>query len=77
MYYGRIEDTFTPVLKEKLEEYNAEVVKHVILDDNHEKITMNCLQMIDEGIELILCTGGMSVDPDDKTPLAIKILVQI
>ncbi|GAA0122867.1 molybdopterin-binding protein [Clostridium faecium] len=72
VYYGRIEDTFTPVLKEKLEEYNAEVVKHVILDDNHEKITMNCLQMIDEGIELILCTGGMSVDPDDKTPLAIK-----
>lgn len=72
VYYGRIEDTFTPVLKEKLEEYDAEVVKHVILDDNHEKITMNCLKMIDEGVDLILCTGGMSVDPDDKTPLAIK-----
>ncbi|ARC86114.1 putative molybdopterin binding domain protein [Clostridium argentinense CDC 2741] len=72
VYHGRIEDTFTPVLKEKLEEYDAEVVKHVILDDNHEKITMNCLKMIDEGVDLILCTGGMSVDPDDKTPLAIK-----
>jgi len=33
---------------------------------------MNCLKMIDEGVDLILCTGGMSVDPDDKTPLAIK-----
>lgn len=72
VYHGRIEDTFTPVLKEKLEEYDAEVVKHVILDDNHEKITMNCLSMIDEGVDIILCTGGMSVDPDDKTPLAIK-----
>lgn len=72
VYHGRIEDTFTPVLKEKLEEYDAEVVKHVILDDNHEKITMNCLKMIDEGVDIILCTGGMSVDPDDKTPLAIK-----
>lgn len=72
VYHGRIKDTFTPVLKEKLEEYDAEVVKHVILDDNHEKITMNCLKMIDEGVDLILCTGGMSVDPDDKTPLAIK-----
>ncbi len=72
VYHGRIGDTFTPVLKEKLEEYDAEVVKHVILDDNHEKITMNCLKMIDEGVDLILCTGGMSVDPDDKTPLAIK-----
>lgn len=72
VYHGRIEDTFTPVLKEKLEEYDAEVVKHVILDDNHEKITMNCLKMIDEGVDIILSTGGMSVDPDDKTPLAIK-----
>ncbi|WP_461613010.1 molybdopterin-binding protein [Clostridium sp. Marseille-QA1073] len=72
VYYGRIQDTFTPVLKEKLEEYDAKVVKHVILDDNHEKITMNCLKMIDEGADIILCTGGMSVDPDDKTPLAIK-----
>ena len=24
------------------------------------------------GADLILCTGGMSVDPDDRTPLAIK-----
>lgn len=72
VYHGRIKDTFTPVLKEKLEDYDAEVVKHVILDDNHDKITMNCLKMIEEGVDLILCTGGMSVDPDDKTPLAIK-----
>ena len=28
--------------------------------------------MIAQGLDLIICTGGMSVDPDDKTPLAIK-----
>lgn len=72
VYYGRIQDTFTPVLEEKLAEYDVEIIKHVTLDDDHEKITMNCLSMIEEGADLILCTGGMSVDPDDKTPLAIK-----
>jgi molybdopterin biosynthesis enzyme len=29
-------------------------------------------EFIDEGCDLILCTGGMSVDPDDRTPLAIR-----
>ena len=32
----------------------------------------SCLSAIEQGAELVLCTGGMSVDPDDKTPLAIK-----
>ena len=37
-----------------------------------EKITAALSDMAAEGADLILCTGGMSVDPDDKTPLAIK-----
>lgn len=72
VYYGRIKDTFTPALEEKLAEYDTEIVKQVTLEDNHEKITKGCIKMIEEGADLILCTGGMSVDPDDKTPLAIK-----
>ena len=27
--------------------------------------------MLDQGCDMVLCTGGMSVDPDDRTPLAI------
>lgn len=72
VFYGRIEDTFTPVIKEKLAEYGAEVTAHDIWDDDHEKITASILKMIREGADLVICTGGMSVDPDDKTPLAIK-----
>lgn len=72
VFYGRIQDTFTPVIEAKLGEYGCEMVKHVILDDNHEKVTDAIRQMLAEGCEMVICTGGMSVDPDDKTPLAIK-----
>lgn len=72
VYHKRIEDTFTPVIKEKLAEYDTEVIYHEIFDDNHEKITKGCLTAIEKGADLVICTGGMSVDPDDKTPLAIK-----
>ena len=37
-----------------------------------KKITDGCLRAIEAGAEIVFCTGGMSVDPDDKTPLAIK-----
>lgn len=72
VFYGRIQDKFTPVIIEKLAEYGSEVMYHKILNDDHEKITAACLEAISEGAELVICTGGMSVDPDDKTPLAIK-----
>ena len=72
VYHGRIQDKFTPVLVEKLKEYGSEVIFHEIYDDDHEAITKGCLSAIEQGAEIVLCTGGMSVDPDDKTPLAIK-----
>ncbi|KSV57468.1 molybdopterin-binding protein [Acetivibrio ethanolgignens] len=72
VFYGRIQDTFTPVLEEKLSEYDAVMTEHVKLPDNHEEITKTCLFMIEKGVDMVLVSGGMSVDPDDKTPLAIK-----
>ena len=48
------------------------MIFHEAYDDDHEAITKGCLQAIEQGAELVLCTGGMSVDPDDRTPLAIK-----
>ena len=72
VYSGRIQDTFTPVIREKLAEYDTEVIDHVIHEDNDQKVTASILKMIGEGADIICCTGGMSVDPDDRTPLAIK-----
>ena len=69
---GRIKDAFTPVVVDKLAEYGIKTLKTVIPGDDTDLITENILQMADEGLDLIICTGGMSVDPDDKTPLAIK-----
>ena len=72
VFHGRIQDTFTPVIQGKLKEFGCEMIRHVTLDDNHEKITEAVLDMLKEGCEMVFCSGGMSVDPDDKTPLAIK-----
>ena len=72
VYYGRIEDTFTPVVKSKVEEFGAEVIGHRICNDDNDFIEKSIRELLDEGCNMILCTGGMSVDPDDKTPLAIR-----
>lgn len=72
VYYGRIEDTFTPVIVEKLAQFGCEMAAHEVSNDDHEKITGIINKMLADGVEMVLCTGGMSVDPDDKTPLAIK-----
>ena len=73
VFYGRIQDTFTPVIEQKLHEFGGSVMtEHVVLNDDHEKITAAIRGMLDKGCDMVLCSGGMSVDPDDKTPLAIK-----
>ena len=72
VFYGRIQDTFTPVLLEKFGEYDTEVIDHETWNDDDTRVTAAILKMIDEGADVVCCTGGMSVDPDDKTPLAIK-----
>lgn len=72
VFSGLIKDTFTDVIVEKLAEYGGEMIAHEILGDDNEKITAAINKMLADGCELVFCTGGMSVDPDDKTPLAIK-----
>lgn len=69
---GLIQDTFTPVLKEKLSEYPTEVIGQTTPGDNKEQITADILKFIENGADMVICSGGMSVDPDDRTPGAIK-----
>ena len=69
---GLIKDTFTPVLREKLDEYACSVVGQTTPGDDRKQITEDILNFIREGADLVICSGGMSVDPDDRTPLAIK-----
>jgi len=72
VFKGIIKDTFTPVIIEKLKTYGVETKEHIIVDDGMENIVKAIEQMRDKHVDMILCTGGMSVDPDDNTPGAIK-----
>jgi molybdenum cofactor synthesis domain-containing protein len=72
VYYGRIRDAFGPVIKRKVEEFNCEVLGQTIVSDDLDTITAAIKEWLEKGAEMIVCTGGMSVDPDDVTPSAIK-----
>ena len=72
VFHGRIQDTFTPVIIEKISEYGAEVIGHEISNDDHNNIATCIKKLLAKGADMIICTGGMSVDPDDKTPAAIR-----
>lgn len=72
VYRGLIQDQFTPVIEKKLKEYGVEVIFHEVFDDDPAALTDGCHRAIEAGAEMVFCTGGMSVDPDDRTPLAIK-----
>ena len=72
VYHGRIEDKFTPVLVKKLAAFGIEVTEHITVDDGMDHICDAIEAVRAKDVDLILCTGGMSVDPDDNTPGAIK-----
>ena len=72
VYEGRIKDGFYGVIKQKTTPYGARMLGQVIVPDDPEVIAQEIHQMVGQGAELVLVTGGMSVDPDDVTPLGIR-----
>ena len=69
---GRIPDSFTPVVERKLAALGIRMTEHVLVEDGIENVAAAIKQMKNKPVDMILCTGGMSVDPDDSTPGAIK-----
>lgn len=69
---GLIEDTFSPVVAAKLAEYGVRTIATVQSGDDQGRIVQEIKTAVDTGSGMVICTGGMSVDPDDKTPGAIK-----
>lgn len=72
IYHGRIKDAFGPILKKKFSDLGSTVVKQIFADDNEDMISSAILQLVEEGVDMVAVTGGMSVDPDDRTPAAIR-----
>ncbi|MCL2616961.1 MAG: molybdopterin-binding protein [Defluviitaleaceae bacterium] len=69
---GRIQDAFTPVVEAKLAEFPSEIIGRSVLGDEYAEQTAAIRRYAEQGADMIILTGGMSVDPDDQTPLAIR-----
>jgi hypothetical protein len=72
VHYQRIADAFTPVMLAKLAEYGCQPVFTATSPDESSQTAALIQQALDKGAGLVLCCGGMSVDPDDLTPAAIR-----
>lgn len=74
VYHGRIKDRFEPVIRSKMKQYPSEIVGISICDDDLDMIVGAARAHLEKGADLLIFTGGMSVDPDDLTPTAIRQL---
>ena len=72
VFNGRITDRFGPVLEEKVHRYDGNVIGIKYAPDDIIFIKEKIKRFMDEGADIILISGGMSVDADDVTPAAIR-----
>lgn len=72
IYSGRIKDRFGPVLKEKFDALGSQIVKQIFVSDQVDMTVAAIDELIADGVDMITLSGGMSVDPDDQTPSAIR-----
>ncbi|MCD6364054.1 MAG: molybdopterin-binding protein [Synergistetes bacterium] len=71
VYEGRIKDAFEPTLRKKLLNYGVDVINVGIFPDDPSRIAEAIVSFARDS-DILICTGGMSVDPEDMTPTAIK-----
>lgn len=74
VYSGRIKDKFEPVVRAKLKQYPSEILGVTICDDDLDMIVEAAKKYMTQGADFLIFTGGMSVDPDDITPTAVRKL---
>ncbi len=74
VYTGRIKDKFEPVVRAKMKQYPCQIIGITICDDDLDMIVGAAKKHLENGADFLIFTGGMSVDPDDLTPTAIRKL---
>ena len=74
VYSARIKDKFEPVVRGKMKQYPAEILGVTICDDELDMIVDAAKAHLKNGADFLIFTGGMSVDPDDLTPTAVRQL---
>ena len=72
VYHGRIEDKFGPVMMAKISDLGSSVLRQILVPDSIPMTVQAIHDLLGEGAGMIVVTGGMSVDPDDRTPASIR-----
>lgn len=67
VFMGVVEDKFVPIITTKVEHYGGQVLKSLIVPDDCRAISDGVRELLDAGIDLLVTTAGLSVDPDDVT----------
>jgi len=78
VYHGLIQDRFAPILTEKIKALGSEILALDFAPDDAEVInqvirSQLIRSQLDQGCDLLLLSGGMSVDPDDVTRHGIRL----
>ncbi len=73
VYHGLIQDRFAPILTQKVEALGSEVAAVEFLPDDAQAISRTIRTFLGQGCNLLLISGGMSVDPDDVTRNGIRL----
>ncbi|GAB6038501.1 molybdopterin-binding protein [Fundidesulfovibrio butyratiphilus] len=72
VFRGRIKDAFGPVVRKKFERLGSTIMRQIVVPDDIAQSVAAIRGLLAEGAQMIVVTGGMSVDPDDQTPAAIR-----
>ncbi len=72
VYHGRIQDKFGPVVTKKFNQLGSAITRQILVSDNIDMTVAAINDLIREGAQIVVLTGGMSVDPDDQTPASIR-----
>ncbi len=72
VYHGRIKDKFEPIIRQKVTALGGSVLEVIFLPDDDTMIATAALNLVKKGANVLITTGGMSVDPDDRTRFALK-----
>ncbi|MBW2427769.1 MAG: molybdopterin-binding protein [Deltaproteobacteria bacterium] len=73
VYHGLIEDRFAPILSEKVTNLGGSVAGLAFAPDNPDAISSAITTHLERGCDLLMLSGGMSVDPDDVTRQGIRL----
>jgi len=72
VFYGRVPDGFDATVGKRIARYGGEVVKKLLAPDDPEEIAARIKEVKAAGAEVILTTGGLSVDPGDRTKEGVE-----